>query len=389
MPKPMTSYRPAALPDGSVAALRPAASSPQARTALGGSLLLALGLLAGTPPRAAAAEAPSAPPTLQVYTVQAGGSRTSQSHEGRVEALRQTSVAAQVAGAIVQLAVKPGDTVQAGQLLMRLDARSADQGAQASEAQAQVARAQLDLARRELDRQQQLFRQHFISQAALDQAEAQFKATDAQVQAQLAQAGAARSQSAWYQLRAPYAGVIAEVPVVQGDMALPGRSLAVIYDPAALRVTAHVPQAEAIEAQAAAASQGTSAMPLIDIPALGLTGVVPSRVQWLPTVDGSSGTVELRAELPAAVRGLVPGQFARVRLQATASAGRAGALLVPLQTVVRRAEMTGLYVLTPQGQPLLRQVRLGEVRGTLVEILSGLKAGDRVALEPQAAARLR
>ncbi|MBB2484159.1 efflux RND transporter periplasmic adaptor subunit [Mitsuaria sp. WAJ17] len=343
-------------------------------------LMLALAGLPDGPAQAAEMVLPS----LRTYTVQAGSGAQSQSFEARVEAMRQTTLAAQVAGAVVELLVKPGDTVKAGQLLMRLDARSADQSAQASEAQTQVARAQLELARRELDRQQQLFNQRFISQAALDQADAQFKATAAQVQAQLAQAGAARSQSAWFQLRAPFAGVIAELPVVQGDMALPGRSLAVLYDPSALRVTAHVPQAQAQAAQAA----GNAV--LLDLPTLGVQGQIPSRVQWLPTVDSSSGTMELRAELPATLKGLVPGQFARIRLSGAAEApALAAPLLVPTQAVVRRAEMTGLYVLNAEGRPLLRQVRLGESRGSQIEILSGLKAGERVALEPQAAARLR
>ena len=346
----------------------------------------ALALAVFQPSGVRAAE-PGGLPVLKSITVQAATAAQSQSHEARVEALRQTTLASQVAGAVVQLMVKPGDAVKAGQLLMRLDARSADQSAQASEAQTQVARAQLDLARRELDRQQQLFRQHFISQAALDQAQAQFKATEAQVQAQLAQAGAARSQSAWYQVRAPYAGVVAEVPVVQGDMALPGRSLAVLYDPSALRVTAHVPQTQA---QAAQAMQGAAGAVLVDLPTLGIQGQIPSRVQWLPTVDSSSGTVELRAELPASLKGLVPGQLARIRLSGASPApAQPALLLVPAQAVVRRAEMTGLYVLNAEGRPLLRQVRLGESRGSQIEILSGLKAGERVALEPQAAARVR
>ncbi|MGM9514033.1 efflux RND transporter periplasmic adaptor subunit [Roseateles sp. DB2] len=357
---------------------RPMPAWPPAATAMLLALAMA-GLQAGS---VLAAE--PALPHLKSYTVQAGTAPLSQAHEARVEALRQTTLAAQVAGAVVQLLVKPGDAVKAGQLLMRLDARSADQSAQASEAQTQVARAQLELARRERDRQQQLFRQHFISQAALDQAEAQFKATEAQVQAQLAQAGAARSQSDWYQLRAPYAGVISEVPVVQGDMALPGRGLAVLYDPAALRVTAHVPQAQA------QAAQDRDGAVLVDLPTLGVQGLIPSRVQWLPTVDSSSGTVELRAELPSSLKGLVPGQLARIRLTGPAKTPTQPAtLLVPSQAVVRRAEMTGLYVLNAEGRPLLRQVRLGESRGSQIEILSGLKAGERVALEPQAAARVR
>jgi hypothetical protein len=81
-----------------------------------------------------------------------------------------------------------------------------------------------------------------------------------------------------------------------------------------------------------------------------------------------------------------------VRLPASAEApGTAGRdrLFVPLSAVVRRAELAGLYVIDPQGRPLLRQVRLGPVAGNEVEVLAGLSAGDRVALDPQAAARIR
>jgi len=49
--------------------------------------------------------------------------------------------------------------------------------------------------------------------------------------------------------------------------------------------------------------------------------------------------------------------------------------------------MTGLYVLGEQGQPLLRQVRLGRVQGEQVEVLAGLSAGEKVVTEPQAAVR--
>ena len=102
------------------------------------------------------------------------------SYDGVVGALRQTVVAAQVPGAVVELAVKAGDTVQAGQLLLRIDARSADQSAAAVDAQVQAARAQLDVATREYERQKQLFAKKYISQAALDRAEAEVRAARAQ-----------------------------------------------------------------------------------------------------------------------------------------------------------------------------------------------------------------
>jgi len=324
---------------------------------------------------------------LKAAPAQAAASAAASAFDGVVEAVRQTVVAAQVPGAVVQLDAKVGDRVKAGQVLVRIDARAADQNAAASEAQVLAARASLEVASRDFERQKQLFQKSYISQAALERAESEFKSTQAQASAQLAQAGAARTQSGFYVVRAPFAGVIAEVPVSLGDMAMPGRPLMTLYDPAALRVTAAVPQS--IAAQMAA-----GLLPRVELPGLPAAAwVTPSRVQLLPTVDAATHTVQLRADLPAEVAGLSPGMFARLWLrlpQAAAGTGPASTTLsVPLKAIVRRAEMTGLYVLDPSGKPVLRQVRLGRVEGERVEILSGLMAGEQVVSDPQTAARTR
>ncbi len=188
-------------------------------------------------PALAASDAP-----LATAAAQAAGSARAVSYDGVVEAVRQTQIAAQVPGAVVELAVHAGDRVTAGQLLVRIDARTADQGAVASAAQVQAGRANLAVAQGEFERQQQLHAKKYISAAALERAEGQLKAARAQVDAQSAQAGAARTGAGLHTVRAPYAGVVAEVPVQLGDMAMPGRPLLTLYDPAALRVTASVPQ---------------------------------------------------------------------------------------------------------------------------------------------------
>ena len=344
------------------------------RTSLG---LLALALLlTGRPVLAGNA------PALATVTAGAVAGGASAGFDGVVEAVRQTVVAAQVAGAVVQLDVKAGDRVAAGQVLLRLDARAAEQTAAAGDAQVLAARAAQDLARQDLERQRQLARDAFISAAALERAEAQFKATQAQVNAQLAQAGAARTQSGLSVVRAPFAGVVAEVPVALGDMALPGRPLLTLYDPAAMRVTAALPQSVAGALQA-------GALPRIELPGLSAASATPQpvRAQLLPVVDAATHTVQLRADLPAGLPGVVPGLYARVWLPVPVTTGAPATLAVPRSAVVRRAELTALYVLDPAGVPALRQVRLGRSQGDRVEVLAGLAAGERVATDPQAAAR--
>lgn len=337
--------------------------------------LLALAL-AGT---AAAAELATAP-------VRSSSAAAPLSFDGVVEAQRQTVVAAQVSGAIVQLEVKVGDRVRAGQLLARIDARTAEQTANAGAAQANAARATLEVARREFERQQQLARERFISTAALDRAEADYKARKAEADAQIAQAGAARTMSGLHQVLAPYAGVVAEVPVALGDMAAPGRPLLTLYDPAALRVTAALPLSVATQPAPGATAR-------VELPQLpeAQRWLNPARVQTLPTADASTHTMTVRADLPAGTAA-APGQFARLWWPTTAAAAGAGATLaVPQRAVLRRGELQLVYVVGADGKPLLRQVRLGRADAATgqVEVLAGLMPNERVALEPQAAAQVR
>ena len=100
-------------------------------------------------------------------------------------------------------------------------------------------------------------------------------------------------------------------------------------------------------------------------------------------------TVRVRAELPASVQGVVPGMFARLWLPTAGAADQGERVTVPVSAIVRRAEMTGLYVQDGSGKPLLRQVRLGRVEGDRVEVLSGVAPGDAVVLDPLSATRAR
>lgn len=328
----------------------------------------------------------AAPAGLNTYTVQRQASGALSSHEGVVEAVRQSVLAAQVAGSVVALSVKAGDTVQAGQVLARIDSQSAQQGVAASNAQAHAAKAQWDLAQAELARKQALFAKHYIAKAALDQAQAAADAARAQYQAQQAQTQLARTQSDFFVLRAPYAGVVAQVSTELGDMVMPGRPLITVYAPGELRVTASVPQSV------------NSAAITADTVRVSLNGntLTPTRVQVLPTVDPQSLSRQVRVGLPAD-SGATPGQFALVSVNAPGSVnkgavgagGLPGRVFVPVEALVRRGEMSGVYVLSADSKPLLRQVRLGERTGSgnQIEVLGGLDDGERVVLAPSQATR--
>ena len=279
--------------------------------------------------------------------------------EAVVEAVRQATLAAQVSGRVIEARFDAGSRVKAGDVLMRIDPREALQAQSA-------AQAQLANARAGFERSKQLFGQKFISQAALDKAEAEFKVAGAG-------AGQAGVQTSFTTITAPYAGIIAERLTEAGEMAVPGKPLLSLYDPKGLRVVASIPQLKLAEVR-----QGMRAR--IEFPETG-KWVDGLRVEVLPTADHQTQVLRARVYLPENLEGVLPGMFGRAQFVV----GKVRKLLTPASAVVRRGELTAVYVIDAQGQPHLRQVRVGEaVSGNppALEVLAGLAAGELVALDP-------
>lgn len=281
--------------------------------------------------------------------------------EAIVEAVRQSTIAAQVAGRVLEARFDAGSRVKAGDLLMRIDPREAAQ----AEAGAQ---AQLTNARASWERSKQLFGQKFISQAALDKAEAEFK---------VASAGAGQTgiQSSFTRITAPYAGIIAQRLTEPGEMATPGKPLLSLFDPKGMRVVASIPQFKLAGVRQALRAR-------VEFPESG-QWVDALRVEVLPTADSLTHVVRARVYLPDNLEGVMPGMFVRAHF----ALGKIRKLVLPAAAVLRRGEVTAVYVVDEKGLPHLRQVRIGEAANgsgssPLLEVLAGVAAGEKVALDP-------
>lgn len=332
--------------------------------------LVAAALLAAAPGHTAAA---TAVPTVAVGQ---GAAAAGFELDGALEPVRQSTVAAQVPGNVLQLLVQAGDRVAAGQVIARIDERDAQAGLARSDAAVAQAEAELRNARVHLERSRELRAQQFVSQAALDVAETQFRAAEAglrQAQAGRAQAALARGFAA---VTAPFAGVVLATHLEAGDLASPGRPIATIYAPGALRAVVQVPGTRMALARSARR---------VEV-------MLPGRTQWtapssttaLPVADAVSQTVEWRLDLPAdAAAGQLPGATVRVRFVADGVAPAAAAEVptVPAGALLRRGELTAVYVV--QGERfVLRAVRTGAAVGDRVQVQAGLKPGERVATDP-------
>jgi RND family efflux transporter MFP subunit len=298
------------------------------------------------------------------------------SSEAVVEAVRQSTVSSQVSGRVVDIRFDVGDHVKKGEVIVRIDETAAAQALAASEAQAGGAQAALANARASLERARGLMARGFISPAALDKAEADYRAAEAQVKALLAGADQAATQRGFATVVAPYSGVVSARHVQLGELATPGRPLMTGFDPASLRVVATVPSTQVASIQASGRARVE----------------IPSRDRWiearavtvLPSADPRTHATQVRVELPADAEGVYPGIFARAHF-VTGSAPR---LMVPRAALFRRSELTAVYVVDASGHPTLRQVRVGNAADQwAVEILAGVRPGERVALDPALAAR--
>jgi len=285
-----------------------------------------------------------------------------------IEAVRQATISSQLSGTVVQILVDAGDRVTKGQLLARIDTRATDAQVAAGRAGVAQAEAQFAQARLNLERTRSLVQKNFVSQAALDKAEADARA--AQAAADAAHAGQAQADTArsFAELRAPMDGVVTRRLMEPGEVAMPGRGVLAIHDPSALRAVGNLPQ------HVLQRSSGTTRA-RVELPQLG-RAVEATRVAVLPTADARLLSTQIRADLPADASGYTaPGAAAKILV----TTGRARKLVVPEAALLRRGELTAVNVVGSDGRPQLRQVRLGASTGEGgIEVLAGLVEGDRV-----------
>jgi len=291
--------------------------------------------------------------------------------EGVVEAVRQSTVSAQISGRVKEVNFDVGDTVAKGQIILRIDERETAQALAGSQAQVMQSQATLTQAKANYERSQQLFDQKYISQSALDKAKADYEI--AQAQAAASEAGESQSAIArgYAAVVAPFGGVVASRMVEMGEMVTVGKPLMVGFDPTQMRVIVNVPQYKIQEI-------GSRPKVKVELTSLKRWVAAPS-VTVQPAADARTHSTQVRVTLPPNERGVYPGMFVRAHFVV----GKASKLLIPASAVIRRSEVVAVYVVDDLGVPRLRQVRVGESSGANeIEVLVGLKPGEMVALDP-------
>lgn len=289
--------------------------------------------------------------------------------DGKVEAVMKSTVSAQTSGRVAALPFDVDEFVEAGAVLVRFtdtEQRAALQQAQANVSEARATRLE---AVQEYQRIANLYETGNETKRTLDRARAARDQAEARLAAALSAVAGAEQQLEYTVVRAPYAGVVAERHVEIGESVRPGQPLMTGLSLEHLRVLVDLP----VHALRAAREAG-HVFVIANGERIAATGVT-----FFPYADPVVSSMQARVDLPTGRYGLFPGMLVKVAFVLDESER----LLVPQAALVRRVEMTGVYVVGPgAGEVRLRQVRLGRKFGQKVEVLAGLEAGERVALDP-------
>lgn len=282
---------------------------------------------------------------------------------GVAEPMLQSTLSTRLMGSVTEVLVREGDVVREGQVLVRIDAR--DLVARAAQVRAAIADA--EAVHRDAQVQAARIRALYVDSAAtraqLDAAETGLVRAASAVHTANASAQELEALAGYATVTAPFAGLVTQRLVDPGAFAAPGTPLVTMQSASRLRLTASAspPAVRAVKRgmRIAATVEGIATHAIIE-------GVVPA-----PT--GNVYTVNAIADNPGGR--LLPGSAATLLIPQ----GKRRAVLVPTEAVRREGDLTGVVVRTEAGD-LTRWVRLGAEHGTLVEVLSGLAAGDRIVV---------
>ena len=290
--------------------------------------------------------------------------------EGAVVGRTESALASRLSAPVVEVRAIPGRTVRAGEVLVRLEQREADGAVEGARAAAAAADSALALARKNLSRFERLEGKGAAATLELERArqdEAMASAARAGAQAALRRVETDRAQAV---LVAPFDAVVIEKLVSPGDLALPGRPLVRLASVGGRRV-------EAAPSEQEAAQLAVGEEVAVEVGGQLVTGRV---VEIAGAVDPATRRRTVRVDLPPGVQPAV-GTFVRLRL----AGPRETRLLAPERAIVARGGLELAWAVEPGGTVALRYVRTGaHAKAGLVEIRSGLEAGERVVLDPPA-----
>lgn len=328
----------------------------------------------GEPEAAAEAERETALVTPDnVLVVDSARIDSGPSLSGALQPERQAQLRAELSGAVVSVQVDRGERVARGALLGRIDDTSVRDAFLSARSSATTAEQAEAVARRNVERSEALLRAGAISESALEDARLQLEMATSQRADARARLSQAQSQLGKTELRAPFAGVVAERAVSAGDVVQPGTLLFTVVDPGSMRLEGAVPAFDLGGVRAGAPVEFT-------VSGYGARVFEGEITHVSPVADPATGQIPVIARIPNTGGDLVGGLYAEGQV---ASESRRS-LVVPLSAVDVEPGGGGEVLRLKNGSVERVRVQTGlrDTRTERIEITAGLAPGDTLLVGP-------
>jgi len=289
------------------------------------------------------------------------------STSGKIEAINSANISTRMMGYVDKIYVDMGDEVSNGQLLLSIN--NADVSAKLAQVNAGIVEAQaaFNIAKKDFERFTALFSEKSASQKELDDMTANYEMAKARLNAAKEMKNEVSAQLSYANIRAPFSGVVTNKFIKAGDMANPGMPLLEVEAPGKYQIMAMVPESEIL---------GIKNNIKVDVLIKALDKVAKGTVTEVSTsAKNTGGQYIVKVVLEETDANLLSGMYATVQFPVERKEA-ASALLIPLEAVVEKGQLSGVYTVSESNTALLRWLRLGRTVGDEVEVLSGLSTDE-------------
>ena len=334
---------------------------------------------------------PRVPMTVELGAAKRGDLAAHLTVVGNLIGLQTVDIASRTAGRLLSVNVQLGDSVRRGQVLAKVEDREIVEQVRAAEAAQEVAKAtirqreaDLNVSQLNFDRSKNLFSRGLLAKQALDDAESRYLASVAQLdlsKAQLLQ-NDARLQELRFNLQnttvtSPVDGFVGKRNVDPGAMVNTNTAIASVVDISRLKLVVNV-----VEKDLRMVTAGDVGIVEVDAyPGEKFNGRI-ARVA--PVLDPATRTASIEIEIPNGDARLKPGMYARISLTVEE---RKNTLVAPKNAVIDFENKRGVWMPSEDRRAQFVPVTLGIEGPEQIEILAGLKEGDRFVTTGAAAVR--
>jgi len=318
---------------------------------------------------AAAGGAPQAMP-VQVQPVTLTPVPSSDTYVSTIKSRRSATMQPQVDGNLTKILVKSGDRVQAGQVLMTIDPLKQQATVQQQVGAEAQQKAVYQYNQADVERQRQLFQAGVISKQAYDQAVQAYQNSQGAYNAATAQTSTQREQLKYYDIRAPFSGVVGDIPVHVGDYVSATTLLTTVDEVADLEAYIYIPTERAGDIRLG--------LPVEILDTAG-NSLAKTQISFVsPEVNNGLQGILAKASIPASARTLRTEEIVNARVTWNTNP----APVVPVLAVSLIGGQSFVFIAAPQpkGGFAAHQiaVKLGDAVGNNYPVLSGLQAGQKV-----------